>query len=482
MDITMHVSGSYRGVLVRSLFLAVGGAVAVASMLAVAPTPPPYAPDAYEPPASAPSQSPVLVALSRGDLQAATQAVLEPREAVVQLRDGQRFSGILVERTPERVVLKIAGIDTPIRDELIDRVMVLPPVRERYLAMRAALEPEDIRGILLLVEWLRAREQWDLALYEVDQVLTTFPNDPEARRLRLLIISQRNLADRARQRAEEAAREQPGRNAGGEGEGSEAGLPPAPAGGLRPRTAPPAPVDDGDFPLLTDAQINLIKVYELDLSSPPRLLIDRSTITRLITEYGEDPQMPRTREDQAMLYRASPARVLDLMFRVRARNLYSEVKVLDQPRSMRLFRDEVHRSWIINSCATTRCHGGSEAGRLRLYNRRPGSDQTVYTNFLILERFRLADGTPLINYDDPARSPLLHMGLPRAGSRYPHPPVPAADGRADLWRPTFRNAVDRRFIEATEWINSMYRPRPEYPIEYTPPTSSELAPSGPIER
>jgi hypothetical protein len=74
------------------------------------------------------------------------------------------------------------------------------------------------------------------------------------------------------------------------------------------------------------------------------------------------------------------------------------------------------------------------------------------------------------------------MGLPRAGSRYPHPPVPAADGRADLWRPTFRNAVDRRFIEATEWINSMYRPRPEYPIEYTPPTSSELAPSGPIER
>jgi hypothetical protein len=192
--------------------------------------------------------------------------------------------------------------------------------------------------------------------------------------------------------------------------------------------------------------------------------------------------MPRTREGQAALYRASPARILDLMFRVRARNLYSEVKVLDQPRSMRQFRDELHRSWIINSCATTRCHGGNEAGRLRLHNRRPGSDQTLYTNFLILERFRLADDTPLINYEDAGRSPLLHMGLPRDSSRFAHPVVPGADGRGDLWKPAFRSPTDRRFLEATEWIMSMYRPRPDYPIEYTPPTSEPGTGSAPVER
>jgi hypothetical protein len=476
----MHVPGPFQ---VKLTIGGVAGLLVLSPLLALTPlspstSPPPYAPDAYEPSPLHAMERPVLAALHRGDLHAAAQAVLEPREAIVQLRDGQRFTGYLVERTPERVVLKIAGIDTPIRDELIDRVIVLPPVRERYLAMRAALEADDIRGILLLVEWLRTREQWDLALYEVDQVLASFPNDPEARRLRLLIISQRDLAERARQRAAEAARQRDRQAQEDAGEGV---LPPDRPPPVAPRREGPQAAA-GDFPLLSDAQINLIKVYEIDLASPPRLVIERDTITRLITQYADDPHMPRTREAQAALYRASPARILELMFRVRARNLYSEVKVLDQPRSMRQFRDELHRSWIMNSCATTRCHGGTEAGRFRLHNRRPGSDETVYTNFLIMERFRLADGTPLINYDDPGRSPLLHLGLPRDSSRYPHPAVPGVDGRGDLWKPAFRNPTDRRFLEATEWIMSMYRPRPDYPIEYTLPDGEALPAEPPIER
>ena len=35
------------------------------------------------------------------------------------------------------------------------------------------------------------------------------------------------------------------------------------------------------------------------------------------------------------------------------------------------------------------------------------TDQVAYTNFLILERFKLDNGMPLINYAEPARSPLL---------------------------------------------------------------------------
>jgi hypothetical protein len=170
------------------------------------------------------------------------------------------------------------------------------------------------------------------------------------------------------------------------------------------------------------------------------------------------------------------------MFRVRARDLYGEVKVLDHPRSMQQFRDQVHRSWVVNSCATTRCHGGSDAGRLMLSSRRQASDAAVYTNFLILERFRLEDGTPLINYDDPARSPLLHLGLPRDISRFPHPVVPTQDGRGDLWRPVFRNPGDRRFQEAIDWMNAMYRPRPEYPVDYTPPTGETAPEEAPIIR
>ena len=66
---------------------------------------------------------------------------------------------------------------------------------------------------------------------------------------------------------------------------------------------------------------------------------------------------------------------------------------------MRLFRDNVHSTWLMNSCATSRCHGGAESGRLRLFNKRVNTDQTVYTNFIILARYRLPDGLPLMVSD-----------------------------------------------------------------------------------
>ena len=49
-----------------------------------------------------------------------------------------------------------------------------------------------------------------------------------------------------------------------------------------------------------------------------------------------------------------------------------------------------------------------------LASKRPSAEATVYTNFLILERYRLPDGTPMISYEEPARSPLLNLA--RLGS------------------------------------------------------------------
>ena len=369
------------------------------------------------------------------------------REAVVVLKDGQRFSGFLVGRQQDRTVLRIAGIDTPIKNTLIDRVEVLPPVEERYKEMRSVIDDTDVERLLLLAEWLRVRGQWDLALHELDQVLAVSPGHPDAERLRTLVASQRDLALRPRPDRPKAE---------------------------QPQFAPQEP--QADFPLLSPEEINLIKVYEVDLKNPPRLVIPRETIDQLLQMYKGDRRVPQTPEEQAMLYRASPTRVLDLMFRLRARELYGQVHVVDQPRSMRLFRDDVHRTWILNSCATARCHGGAEAGRLQLFTKRPNTEPTVYTNFIILDRYRLADGKSLINYEEPASSPLLQMGLPREQSTYPHPVIPSAEGRGDLWRPFFRNKDDLRFTQAVEWIKSMYQPRPEYPIEYRPPTPEAITP------
>src|SRR5581483_8608544 len=88
---------------------------------------------------------------------------------------------------------------------------------------------------------------------------------------------------------------------------------------------PPAAQRAMDFPLLSDREINLIKVYETDLSDPPRLFIDHDTITRLMTEHAGDPLIPRMQHEREAFYRLSPARILDIMFRVQARDLYSQV-------------------------------------------------------------------------------------------------------------------------------------------------------------
>jgi len=117
------------------------------------------------------------------------------------------------------------------------------------------------------------------------------------------------------------------------------------------------------------------------------------------------------------------------------------------------------------------------------------SDATIYTNLLILERFKLRDGTPLINYDKPEDSPLLQMALPRESSIYPHPEVTSRSGRRNAPE-QFRSTEDVQFQRALDWIRAMYQPRPDYPIDYAPPlprsaqeeVEREAFQPGPVER
>ena len=41
--------------------------------------------------------------------------------------------------------------------------------------------------------------------------------------------------------------------------------------------------------------------------------------------------------------------------------------------------------------------------------------------------------------------------------------------------------LDIRFREAIAWINAMYRPRPDYPVTYTPPEPAEGVPELPSD-
>ena len=78
------------------------------------------------------------------------------------------------------------------------------------------------------------------------------------------------------------------------------------------------------------------------------------------------------------------------MFRLQARELYPEVRLLELPESMKMFRENA-AGLAREPCATNLCHGGEEAGRLQLFNRKPNAEASVFTNFLILDRFTVAD-------------------------------------------------------------------------------------------
>lgn len=376
-------------------------------------------------------------------------------ETDVVFKDGRRVRGLLIEQSRDRVILSIRGVTTPFSMDGVERVSRVPSVEEQYKLLRDATDAEDIEQIIRLSTWLRDKGRLDLALWEVERALLLEPRHPQAKELKVLIVEQRKV-NMARGRTE-----------------------PDDSG-------PAGAAPKFSFPVLTNDQINLMRVYEIDLKDPPRLIIPPDVGRRFLNSYaGKDIEglgtVPSSAEARELFLRQKPADMLAWLFAARARELYPDIRVRENPRSMRVFIRDVHANWLINTCATSTCHGGEEAGRLWLTQRDPRGDQSAYTNFLILERFRTNDGLGLIDYEAPERSPLLDFGLPRDQALFKHPEV-AGLGKG-RWRPAFAGKDDERYQRALDWIKSMYRPRTAYPVEYEPPRAraaqTPAQPTGP---
>lgn len=368
----------------------------------------------------------------------------DPGRERIQLRmlSNATLAGELVRETESEIVLEVGGLEISVHKGQIASIDRMPSVETQYRANRKLIGDHDVGQLLRLVDWLIEQDRLDLALKELDAILDRIPAHLGASAKRVEVNAKIELK---RKKAD-------------------------PDAILRER-----PKDD--FPLLTQQQANLLQVYEIDLANPPRMLIEKGTVQRLINTFADHPKIPETAEGREALLKRSEAEILALMFELQARDFYGDVRVLDMPESFKRFRKDVH-SWLLNRCATPRCHGGAEAGRLQLANPRfrPNRDEVMLTNFLILDRFRTSDDKPLIDYERPERSPLIHLGVQRDNSLYPHPAVPGPSGRGDLWRQQFRTERDPGALATQAWIRSMYLPRPDYAIDYEPPQSDDPAP------
>ncbi len=359
----------------------------------------------------------------------------------VYLRDGQVRRGTVIEDGFDEVVLEIEGIRTRLNRSAVEEVVLEPTFEERYAQIKASLRPGMADAHLELCRWLFAQRRYELARDELRALVADAPT-PEAGRLLELVEAQLALTR-----------------------------------GAAPRAAPEAPDrPDGGWrepPVIGRDDVNLIRVYEIDFERPPRVAVGAETIRTLIERYGHSSLIPATQEGRTALYRADPVQIVRLMLDLAARDLYPQIEVVTEPYSLSLFRRRVHDAWLIPNCATSRCHGGPDAGRFFLHRRNHKDERVRYTNLLILERLELDPQWPLVNYVDPEASLIVQGGMPRDTARKPHPEVPG-------WKPLFGRGQQRMVRQTVDWIESMAQPRPAYPVDYRPPAPGGRWDAGPV--
>lgn len=376
------------------------------------------------------------------------------RECVITLKTGRTITGELIHEDSRTVVIGIEGIETTFQRKNVANVVILPPVSERYTSLRATIADDDIDARLALVEWLRSRKAYRLALKELDSILIFEPNNPHAKLLHTWLAEYDKLSERETE----------------SDDSKDQADPPATGEPDKPREYE---IKRNELPTLSDEQLNLMRVYEIDLRNPPRLQIDDEIMLELMRRHP-DAFSPNQDERNATM-NLPEVEKLKLLFSLKARDLYPKVRLLENPDSLERFKEQVHhgRGWLINACASTRCHGGVEAGSFKLINDRPNTDETAFTNLYIIENTKLSNGLPLIDYNAPERSPLLQMAMNPSNSLLPHPEIPRGFPGPG-YRPIFRHTRDRKYQQAMDWIRSMYQPRPEYGFEYPPAPASTL--------
>ncbi|MDH3584859.1 MAG: hypothetical protein OER86_11665, partial [Phycisphaerae bacterium] len=246
-----------------------------------------------------------------------------------------------------------------------------------------------------------------------------------------------------------------------------------------PVTPPPKPpngngsaaTDGSAIKLLTREQVNLIKVYEIDLGARPRVVVPDDVIKEVLTGYRDDPLLKPYigQRGRAKLKTLRPHEQLQLLFDLKARSLYGKVLVRDEPLNMRNFRTRYHPNYIVRYCGS--CHTDGKAAGLDLVTKRPTLEATAYTNLLILRRTP-GEPVPVIFKSDPERSLLLQYGLPQREATTPHPVV---RGKM-VWRSKFRGRRDPLYLDMVNWIRSLYGESEDYPIEFTVPAATGSSP------
>jgi len=369
--------------------------------------------------------------------------------AVVVLKDGKELSGEIVSENDSTIMLKIAGISTPIDRSNIKSIKYKLSIKEEYEKRRAKIKDDDITGRYKLASWLVEKDEYELAIKELVDLQKIAKDDGDQRIEVLARVAQSRL--KVQREAQAAANQR--RNKPAVAKPRDPVKRPAPgAGQVKPEDGVPfeMPTD-----LLSDEQINLIKVYELEIADKPKVTFKRDDLEDFYAKHGNDLEGIQGRDGKRRFFRMKGYEQLELVFEAQDRGFYSKAIVRGDPPTMTAFRT-IHNRYIRNRCATNECHGEGK-GNFFLYGpaaRIRSAEKLNYTNFYLLATFDNNKGF-MIDRSRPEESLLYQYLLPREVARTPHPDVPQ-------FAPMFRDAGDPRAEPLLDWIDSLYKPAPNY--------------------
>ncbi|MEM1107181.1 MAG: hypothetical protein AAGH99_00645 [Planctomycetota bacterium] len=353
------------------------------------------------------------------------------RPAILTTNKGGVFRGELVSENSAEVVIKIRGIDATFAREDVRSLTLQDTPREIYDRVRSGLDKNDLRGRLALARNMLDRGEIGLAKLELNALNRDFPEHPAVlQELVIINATQRLTQVNAAPSVNETSAE-----------------------GRRPTR--PNRRGETDFdPYLSRDELRLIRVYEVNLDEEPRVRVPSDTLNSFFQKYGSHGLVPTDRRERTAFKRLDGYEQLELIFRVQARDLYAQIEVREEPRSLTRFRRTVNPQYVARYFAPTFGHGQIEG--LALFNDRPDNEAEAYTNLYRLTQFDY-DGQPMIDRDNPELSLLLQWGLARDAARYPAPDI-------EGWRPAFRSTDDPRFIRYADWIDTLFKTNSDYGI------------------
>lgn len=389
----------------------------------------------------------------------ATVAMARP--GIVRTTDGQTFEGdVTVDESDANIVIvTVRGIPMRLERSRIASTEYTEGYEKQFADKMAKLAPNDVQGRLALAREALDQRHHVLAREAAEAARTLDPNNADAVALLETIRSQIRLEQT---RSTTQSTTSPAGTTGGR---ATAGG----AAGTQPTSDSPARV--GNITLLSPADINVIRQMELRAEDRNvRIRFDRDVSRRFMRYANLQPRewnlMPDTEKVQRILTQGTP-------------EMQRDVLILNDPPTMFQFRRQV-QPWVLQNCATSGCHGGTESAKLNLVV--PGdSDAAAYTNFYLMQSYkkktRQADDAlfgrgdmRLIDRQRPEQSLLLQNALPGAIAEFDHPDVAN-------YKPSLRSTNDTRYRAVLDWIGSLRPVDTNYGIE--PEANAEQSSSQP---